>query len=171
MILIAVSAAKAAAEPWMPQADFSITSKCATLMSDVQASESFGASSPETSFQRGGGWSLEAAAAEIANVYFCFWGGEVSPALGHVEAIFGGEWAFNQATQRSGAIDRTALSLTRLSEGATAWISCDFPESKKCTGDLITGGNWISVSVYPENPIDQKSAVTQVLQTIADNVG
>jgi len=165
-----VSAAKPASAEWKPQSGFAIDPDCASLLSSDEATAAFGSAGGLESFTRHGGWSLEASASVLVPVHYCLWGAGDDSAVGHVEAIAGGEWAWKQVSERSEALDRKPLEIVGLDGDDSAWITCDYPLLKRCSGDLLIGGNWISVISYPENPSSPEVSVKKAMQAIADNL-
>lgn len=88
--------------------------------------------------------------------------------VGGLDALPGGEWAFDEYVTASPSVEPVELS--NLPEEDSAYLTCT---ETSCGIDFSVGGNWISVYIvnYGEEVVaDLEGAVTKVADVVAKNL-
>lgn len=172
-ILASVGAAGPGADPWVVPADTApLPSECTEIISDADVQTALALGVAVQTNYAAGGWSLSAAASQDWGGPYCYWAYLGADAgVGALNTLRGGAWAWDEARAfiTVPAVPE-AVAISGLAATDEAWIRCA-PANSYCLTDLVIGGNWISVYMWPDEGgsplgVDRRAGAIAIAEAI-----
>lgn len=175
-IVSAIAAAGPGAAPWVVPADTApLPADCLSLISDADVQASLGIGVPLVATTAAGGWSIEAGAEDNWQGPACHWSFlDADAGVGGLTTLVAGAWAWDEAREfLTVPSTPVAVTLASLDAGDEAWLRCDASDST-CLVDLVIGGNWIQVHVWPDDVMgtsyDRRAGALAIAERIVANI-
>lgn len=175
-IVATVSAAGPGAAPWaVPAETQPLPADCPSLISDADVQASLGIGVPLVATTAAGGWSIEAGAEDNWQGPACHWSFlDADAGVGGLTTLVAGKWAWDEAREfLTVPSTPVAVLIAGLDAGDEAWLRCDAADST-CLVDLVIGGNWIQVYVWPDDVMglayDKRDGALAIAERIVANI-
>ena len=149
-----------------------ISTKCPNVLTGAMIADTLGGKASSVKFGNSfiGGTGIQFEAERMIDANPCRWWTPKTVAEYGTpyEILRGGEWAWELARAGDNNVATAKpLPLDNLAEGDTAWIRT---EGEYSNVDLILGGNWISMVVYPETLQNYEISPRDAVKAFAQGV-
>ena len=155
-----------------PAETTTISAKCPNVLTAAMIADTLGDKKASVKFGDSyiGGTGIQFEAERIIDANPCrWWTPQTVAEYGTpYEILRGGEWAWEAARAGDNNVATAkTLPLDNLPDGDTAWIRT---EGEFSNVDLILGGNWISIVVYPETLQNYEISPRDAVKAFAQSV-